>query len=254
MELDFPEQVEINYPICHQSINSRAAVLFEIRKSEQCHWFSGLRTAEMFVRSKQEALLQSQFNLRQYARELRKKTRRLSELEQLDADRTLDQMDETEELEDELAIARHHYEVSAIQFRDALMEQSTAQAEFDRIIGEHPEAKLLSYEELQERFTPVALAEAQARWLAARTWAATAGVPGEVGAAVFDLPPGTQPGQRNYALKREMEIRSDEQKFEQVFRAVEILSSLPPEEAQAILLQAAQDALTRKKLQEVIHE
>lgn len=247
MGLDFRLDQPISPSICHQSINSRAAVLFEIRKSEVDHWFAGLKKAEGFILMKQDAIVHSGFKLREYSRELRAKQRSLDALLAL-TDATPEQADEIERLEDALLIAKYHHQSAAMQFRDAQMEQRAAQEEFDRIVSAHPEATALDYDHLQAFYTPIALAESQARWVAARIWATTAGLPGEVGAALFDLPPGDEPGQREYALRREMEIRGDAERIGQVFRAVECLSQVPAEDVHAVLIQAAQAVLATKQL------
>ena len=175
-------------PITHLSMNSQAAVLFEIRKQESVHWLLGLRQAELTINDRESALRANQKLLRRQLRELGSKARRLASLEKINFP-VNEQIDEMENLKDDLEEATIQIEQKLPPLvRDCQMELSVAISEKARILKSHPEAESLSFEELQQQFSGAALRSKQSRFIAAAAWASQNGLPEGAGQLLFDIP------------------------------------------------------------------
>lgn len=230
-------------PLTNLSINSRAGVEFEIRRQERIHWFLGLRQAELFIQERTAALETNYRLQRDYARTCRGWQRELESLQALEF-LTPDQEDQIEKLEDDIAAAQRSSETLQPLIRDCAMELATAEAEKERILAPHPEAIALSFFELQERYSHVALMEKQAQFTAAEIWASQNNLPVSVGHLLF----GLSRTDREYCLAREMELRNDLRVTEAIAHAAQILAPLSLEQQQQVLLQAAQTVLNSATL------
>jgi hypothetical protein len=238
-------------PICNKSINSRASVIHEIRRREMEHWFSGLRQAELFIDEKSSALENFIFECRKQEREIRRMERQVNDLAEA-VHPSERQQDDLEACRDYIELTTRKLVRSRAEVRDALMERDAAIQERDRILAEHPEATALTYQELQEMFTAPMLLERQARFIAARVWAAQNGLPEGVGESVFSLPPE----QREALLNREAELRTGNQLTAAKSQALTILAALSEEDREKVLILAAHHVAShqeQQKLQEGNH-
>jgi hypothetical protein len=148
-----------------------------------------------------------------------------------------DEYDRLEDLSDQIEQLERTVKESQVLVRDAQMELNAALGERDRITKTHAEEiEGTSFADLQERYAPVMLQQRQARYLAARIWAAQNGLPETVGAALFDTPIA----QRDELMRREAAIRTQLDVPAAMCRASMLLASLEPEQQQAVLIQAAQ--------------
>lgn len=244
-----PERVT-ELPLCNKSINSRAAVIHEIRRRELEHWYSGLRQAELFMDEKTAALEAFVFDCREYELGLQEAELKISELEKKQS-LTPKQRIKLSRLQNSIDLSSRRLFRIRAEVRDAMMEFAAAKGERDRILQEHPEALHLSYDEMQERFTAPMLQERQARYIAARVWAAQNGLPDGVGESVFSVPLE----QREALLIREAELRRGSSLTEAKVRALETLSHLPSEEqTQALLLTAQHINAYQQTIQQQLKE
>lgn len=228
----------IKEPLTNVSINSKAGVELEIQRQERIHWFLGLRQAELFIQEKRAALETNYHLQRKHVRQVKSWQRQLQALEELEQP-NLEQVDQIEELKDDIAAAKSSQENLQPLIRDCVMELHSAEAQKQRILGDHPEAIDLSYIELQTRYSAVALLEKQAHAAAAEIWASQNALPVSIGHLLFSL----APAERDYVLAREMELRNNVKVSEAMAHAAQVLATLPPETQKQVLLQAAQTVM-----------
>lgn len=74
-------------------------------------------------------------------------------------------------------------------FRDCQMELDVAESKKQEILAEYPEAEILSYRQLQEKYGQEALLETNYAYIEARLRSAYYGLPESVGVALFDVSP-----------------------------------------------------------------
>lgn len=223
--------------ITHQTSNSQAAVRFEIRKQERVHWFLGLRQAELIVDAKQGVLDYNERQLRRGLRKVRQKQRQLDRLiviQKLSLG-LLPLQDAIESLQDDIAEAKQEYGKIHPYVRDALMERDTAAIERDRIIHEHEEELNTNFDELQEKYAQPAMLQGFARYFASRVWASQNHLPEALGSLLFEL----APEERDWVMTNEMQLRLGVDVSGALAQASGTLASLPPEQQQQVLLQAA---------------
>lgn len=224
------------------SYNTLAQVQDSIRQRERIHWFLGLREAEEVIRTSTDALEETSYNLRKQDRAMQRLELQLQGLEgETDA---LTQI-KKEELADRLAQARRAKERLQPMFRDTQMALTAAQAEYDRLVAAHPEVTELSYEVLQERYTPVALAEKQAHFLASRVIAALRGLPESVG----DLLVGLDPAQCDYVASRALEIKDGVSNQLVMQDLAQLLALMPAADRRLVLEQSIALTQQRKQLE-----
>jgi len=189
-------------PISNISGNDLARILDVIRSAEREHWFKGLQQAELEIRGLQSAL------------------NRQSILDKI----------------------RQGFTGQKSPYRrDAEYQLSVCQREYDRILSEHPEAKGLSYEELQERFASAALNARKAHAIATHVLMGRLGI-GEaaagllVSAAPEDLPEivagVTELSHRTTQAMALLSGAADAN------YAAALLASLPPEQRHAAIAEA----------------
>lgn len=224
-------------PFTNLSINSQAAVLYEIGRKSQVHWLLGLRQAELFIDEKQTALNQAYFKQREYEREIRKKQRELASLQENQAETTLapDRLDQIEALEDAIAQAAYYRDRIIPQVRDACMELQTAMNARNQILEAHPEASELNYMELQSLFGDACINETLAHYLAGRVWACSNSLTEQIGATLFDHPVHL----REQLIQREAELRTNLDLAGVHQQAELILAELPAEKRHQALITAA---------------
>ncbi len=223
--------------------NTQAQVQDSIRQRERVHWFLGLREAEEFIRTCSQTLEDTAFNSRKHDRA----TRRL-ELQQQEPLTELSEalaLIRKEELDDRLQQSRQAWDRLQPMIRDTQMELAAAQAEYDRIVEAHPEVTALSYEELQSRYTPIALAERHAHFLASRVIASLRGLPESVG----ELLVGLDPAQSDYVASRALELKDGVSNQLWMHEMAQTLALLPPEDQRQIFEQAVALIHQRKQLE-----
>ncbi|MBD1864181.1 MULTISPECIES: hypothetical protein [Trichocoleus] len=239
MGLDSPTKE----PLTNLSINSKAGVEHEIQRQERVHWFLGLRQAELFIQEKRAALETNYHLQRKHSRQVKTWEKELQTLQELEQP-SLEQLDQIEALQDDIAAAKSSQENLQPLIRDCGMELHSAEDQKQRILQAHPEAIDLSYIELQTRYSAVALLEKQAHVTAAEIWASHNALPVSVGHLLFDL----SPADRDYVLAREMELRNGVKVGEAIAHAAQVLATLSPETQKQVLLQAAQTVMNSSAL------
>jgi hypothetical protein len=216
--------------------NSKAGVIDIIHAEERKYWTKGLRQAELLIREKDKALetnrralieAKAHMDLVQetliYLRPLARFFVRIpiigtwfnNKVEKLSGLITqyLDSVSETS------------------LFRDCELELATAVKERDRIVDEHPEARLLSFEELEERYGAIALLEQKVAYLAPRVFAAERGLPVEVAVVLFE----TAPEERHYLLERILEEKEGLVLTEDSVALIGAIATASPEKQHQIL-------------------
>lgn len=216
------------------SFNSQAAVEWEIRRHEQVHWFWGLRAAEVAIDDKQKALVINQHLHRQYLREVEQKRRQVTALQfkQNLQKLSLDEIVLLAGLEDDIALAVFQQERLKPLIRDCQMELTTAQAEKDRILAEHPEVLQISYSMLQTK-TREALIAKDSYFVASRVWAAHHQLPESVAEVLFSR----NAVERERILNQEMQLRAQVNGGSLALQqAFHILNEMPSNDQEQLLL------------------
>ena len=187
------------------TMNSRAGVLREIQKQYSIHWFLGLRQAELFIFDRSQVLAQHYQKQKEFNRQVEAYKRQLNQLRQFqnhwmgqwiyallvghkswfgEPELALNQ--KIEHLEDLIEAAEQQQSFLEPLIRDAINELRAAEQMKEQIVSSHPEALSMSYDELQERFSSVALSELQVLHMAARVWAVRNYLPEGVGQTIFE--------------------------------------------------------------------
>jgi hypothetical protein len=216
--------------------NTTAGTLEVIRVEERKHWIRGLRQAELCIREKSKALSanhQSRRKLERYINYLQDfypyfriiafVCRPFPILGIWLNNKAQDLADVIQQEQDTLT--------DLSLFRDCELELQVATQERDRIVSEHPEVKFLSYEELESRYSALALLEQKVSYLAPRVFAAERGLPIEVAIALFEA----EPDERHYLMERILQEKTGVELTESTTALIGAIASASPEKQQEIL-------------------
>jgi len=243
MDLDFQDKLRrftpsSGLPHAHYSFGHWGTCSI-IQQQENVHWFLGLHQAELELQAREETLVYNQRQLKIAQKSIQRKTKRLDWLRRLSwlglFWRSIH--DDIEELERDLADTEYEQQKVEPMLRDAFMEIEITIAYRDRIAQEH-QAELAgkTFQQIQEEYTPIAALESIAKMIAAEVWARQQQLPGVVGTTLADL----RPGERQYVLQREAELRHGIETTQAIAHSNQVLSTVPEEQRTAILLVAAQ--------------
>jgi len=243
MDLDFQDRLRrftpsSGLPHSHYSFGHWGTCSI-IQQQENIHWFLGLHQAELELQAREETLVYNQRQLKIAKKSIQRKTKRLDWLRRLSWLGLFwgSIYDDIEELERDLANTEYEQQKLEPMLRDAFMEVEVAIAYRDRIAQEH-QAELAgkTFQQLQEEYTPIAALESIAKMIAAEVWARQQQFPGVVGTTLADL----RPGERQYVLQREAELRLGIETTHAIAHSNQVLSTLPEDQRATILLVAAQ--------------
>ncbi|MBW4514581.1 MAG: hypothetical protein KME11_05090 [Timaviella obliquedivisa GSE-PSE-MK23-08B] len=230
------------------SINSFGAVLLNIRREENIHWYFGLKQAEIYHKSLSAALTETHLQMRKHAVEVAEIAQTLEDIDAQATPRTVaaaNLQEATREL-NEFKLAHSEATLLALrsQEKDILTELAVAAGERDRILNQYPQLQELTYDSIQS-FTIEAQLCRESKYIAARAWACQAGLPEAVGVALFDVPQEF----RSQVSAKEIEYRSQVLFLDRGMENVQaILQDLDPETRAKVLLNAAESVVRQSQL------
>lgn len=216
--------------------NSNAGVVDAIRSAERIHWILGLKQAENTILAQKSTLQSNIWSNRKACRDIDLKKEKIVWLTKawwlfrLVPVFGTHISNKLETLRDEIAAWKESASDRESLFRDCAYELKVAQEELNRILQEHPEAELLSYEQLQEQ-SIVALREKKLSYIAPRYWAAKNNLPETVGATLFDA----TDEERDYLIARIAQKMYSLPATEETIRLAGYIAQLPLEEQQSLL-------------------
>lgn len=215
--------------------NSQADTEDVIDSATRIHWLEGLKKAENIILEKQNALLSNNLSHKKHKRELELLTDKLGIYRLFSFLKVpvfrIWIKNKIEDVEDSFQENEARLLASIRLVEDCKMELATALRKKQQIIEQYPEAKTLSYPQLQAIHSFVALRERKAFAVAATIWSAERNLPESVGHVILSAPPHEQ----EYLMLREVQIRTGAVINETVIELARWLAELPLEQQQKIM-------------------
>ncbi|MEG3881051.1 hypothetical protein QT972_27170 [Microcoleus sp. herbarium7] len=173
------------------SLNGIPGTLWEIKRQEHIHWYSGYRQAILIINSLNKALKEATLSQKKALLEVDKKRQGLSTKSGV----------ELEILVLELEIAEDDLEQQKQMIRDSEMEHETALIEKARIESEHPEIAEHDYEMLQQKYTKEAFQNKLARAVTIAVYSSHKMLPEGASEVIYDMRAFSEAEQKRFSEK-----------------------------------------------------